>query len=207
MPRKMTQMQEQTYTEIKKFGNEGIDADGLAATMGLSKASVYRYLNFLFENNFVSKKNSRVGNRVMYTAGGKSRMPVMPGMGAIIPTIPVANYLVQWKTLTDVDDWKHLQAIRQFPYLLAEVARFAHRWESTEPGMRPQKDEVDTVRKALLNIIQRANHIKDMASSVIEDPRYWDKVDAKFIWFEDEQVPFSPAALAEIYQHIKEITR
>lgn len=204
---KLSRMQTTTLEHVRGFNEAGATIYDLEASMGLSKATIYKHLDKLLDVKAVTKVFKIGDKKAYFIAGDGAGMHMLPAMGEDIPSIPVASYIAEWKRVDTLYAWSFWNVANKFPILVSRMAEFAWRWKSDDPVYHPDKKEIDEVRRSLVKISQRADHLSQMCQSLLLNDSLWNKKKAYSAWYEDSSVVFSPSTAKEVHKHIDDLLR
>lgn len=205
MSKQLSEGKQRLLNQINTY-EEGADITTIAKDMNMSKANVYKMIDTLVALGYVTRMDGRKDRRVIYKGGYIGNQVTLPPMGVTIPPRAVGDYIRQWAKAESTNQWAALKAFRQFPYLVAKCAEFGARWSSDDRYLWPERAEIDEIRRALINIAQRAQHLHLMAMTVLEDKTLWDRRMAPDMWFRDKVVAMSPEEAMDLLQAIIKLT-
>lgn len=202
---KLSRQQQLVLETVRKYGETGATIYDLEAALGLTKATLYKHLEKPVEVKAISKVY-RVGDKkAYYIAGDGASMHVLPPLGEVIGAMPVASYLSQWEKADRVEDWSYWSKhFRKWPWLISTLSQFAWRFKADDDNYRPTAKEIEEVRLAITQIMQRADHLSLMCKGVLANESLWDRKKAFALWYEDQSVPFTPEIAKRIHAKLTE---
>lgn len=201
----MTEQERNLYEIIKKAGEQGLNIDEMIVDMGIARASIYRHLKVLVDYGRVTPLVRKRNGYKVYAADRHSIMHILPGAGASMPALPVAEYLNEWLRVKDVNSTGTIKAFKRFPFYLSSLCQFAIRWNTGERDQMPYRDEQNQLREALLDVSVRGKLIHEMAQSLLDNEDLWKSQKAYHAWFGDPRNVFKVEDAKRIHEHLMEV--